>query len=260
MHTEIITYGDVLRHTANRMVIAVCSTFILFLCLLGVVYGMNPDTQVRLGQVAAVGAAIGVIIAALLTGLLAYRSSLLMQELYLAREELMRISRTDQLTGLLNRRGFDEAANKAVGSWNVSSAALMCDIDHFKSINDRFGHEFGDRVLVKVSNAMRSFGIANDILIARHGGEEFAGFMIGVTAERASQLAEELRRVCADTKLSTAGGPLVSVTISIGVAAAKDPTPVPILMRAADNALYFAKQSGRDRVVPAIVRDDAVAA
>ncbi|MDB5581598.1 MAG: hypothetical protein JWR80_6774 [Bradyrhizobium sp.] len=80
---------------------------------------------------------------------MSYRANLALQHLPLARAELWRISRTDQLTGLLNRRGFDEAAiaalKKAHGE-NLPAVALMCDIDRFKTINDQFGHGFGDAV------------------------------------------------------------------------------------------------------------------
>jgi PleD family two-component response regulator len=96
----------------------------------------------------AFGITTGVIISALLAGGLSYRSALVMQELTLTRAELLRISRTDQLTGLLNRRGFDEAAIPALRKAQDASlptVVLMCDVDRFKAINDRFGHEFGDK-------------------------------------------------------------------------------------------------------------------
>lgn len=260
---EIFTHNDALRHTGKRVAIAVCATIILTLTLLGLVFGVNPDTNVRLGMVATHGVAIGVLIAALLTGALTYRTSLLMQELYIAKKELLRISRTDQLTGLLNRRGYDEAALKELEKAresNVPAVALMCDIDRFKAINDQFGHEFGDEVLVEIGKVIRSFGNANGMLVARHGGEEFAAFMIGVTAEQATRLANKLRQICAGTRISTSGDAFASVTISIGLAISKDRTSLPNMMRAADQALYMAKHGGRDRVVPADVAEEAVAA
>jgi diguanylate cyclase (GGDEF)-like protein len=209
MKLEIITHRDALRHTARRVAIAVCSTVVLTLLMIAIAFGTNPDANVRLGIVASYGVIIGSIIAALLSGGLTYRSGLLMQELNLARNELLRISRTDQLTGLLNRRGYNEAALKVLAKANegrVPAVALMCDIDRFKAINDQFGHEFGDKVLVEISEAIRSFGEENGILVARHGGEEFVALMIGVTAEQAIQHANALRRICAATEISSEDG------------------------------------------------------
>lgn len=98
------------------------------------------------------------------------------------------------------------------------------------------------------------------MLVARHGGEEFAAFMIGVTTEQAIQQANALRRICAATKISNSGGAFASVTISIGLAISNDPTTLPTMMRAANQALYLAKYGGRDRVVPADVSADTIAA
>jgi diguanylate cyclase (GGDEF)-like protein len=263
MKLEIITHRDALLHTARRVAIAVCSTVVLTLLMIAIAFGTDPDTNVRLGIVASYGVVIGSIIAALLAGSLTYRSGLLMQELNLARNELQRISRTDQLTGLLNRRGYNEAALKALAKANeggVPAVALMCDIDRFKAINDQFGHEFGDKVLVEIGEAIRSFGADNSILVARHGGEEFAALMIGVTAEHAIQQANALRRICAATEISSEGGVSASITVSIGLASSSDKTNLPKIMRTADQALYAAKHGGRDRVVKADVGADAVAA
>src|SRR6202165_799433 len=146
MKIQLITHRDVLRHTAMRVAVAVCLTIALTLAMTLMKFGTDPDASVRAGFVTASVVGIGVIVSALLTAGLSYRSALVMQELALTRAELLRISRTDQLTGLLNRRGFDEAAISALAkaqSVNVSAVALMCDIDRFKAINDQFGHDFG---------------------------------------------------------------------------------------------------------------------
>ena len=264
MAIEIVTQRDALRHTAKRVAIAVGATVVLTAVLLALAFGVNPDTNVRLGLVAASGITIGAIIAAILTGVLTYRSSLAMQELNLARKELLLISRTDQLTGLLNRRGYDEAVTSALEKTRESNGiavALMCDIDRFKAINDQFGHEFGDKVLVEIGKVIRSFGDANGMVVARHGGEEFAAFLMGVTAEQATRKANRLRKICAETRISTSDNASVSVTISIGLAiSTNQTTSLSIIMRAADEALYLAKHGGRDRVVPAHVEPDAIAA
>ena len=143
--------------------------------------------------------AVSVIVSASLSGAMSYRSALLLRQLTLTRAELVRMSRTDPLTGLLNRRGFDDAAAAMLAQAQRADrevVALMCDIDRFKSINDRFGHDFGDRVLVRIGGILRDFAAANDMLIARHGGEEFAALMVGVSADHAIRYAEALRRLC----------------------------------------------------------------
>jgi len=130
------------------------------------------------------------------------------------------MSRSDQLAGLLNRRGFNEAAisalEKAHGE-NLPAVALMCDIDRFKTINDQFGHEFGDAVLVQVGEVLNSFAKGHDILVGRHGGEEFVALVIGATSEEAMANAEKLRLACAEKEVSREGA-LARVTISIGLA------------------------------------------
>ena len=263
MQPEIFTYEDGLRRSAKRVAIAVGCAVVLNLALLGVVFGIDPETNVRLGSLATHTVVSSVIIAGLLSGALAYRTSLLMQDLSNSRVELLRLSHTDQLTGLLNRRGYNEAALKALekaGKSNAPAVALMCDIDRFKAINDEFGHDFGDKVLIQIGEAMRCFGEANGMLVARHGGEEFAAFMVGVTTEQAIQHANTLRRICAATRISGSDGAFASVTLSIGLATSNDSTTLPDIMRTADQALYLAKQGGRDCVVPADVDTKPIAA
>src|SRR6202008_2834325 len=105
------------------------------------------------------------------SGMLSYRSARLMQQLTEMRSEMSRISQTDQLTGILNRRGFDDAAMPALGSARhagLPAVVFMCDIDHFKSINDRFGHEFGDKALIEIAAVLRDFSQAHGGLVSRH--------------------------------------------------------------------------------------------
>src|SRR5204862_4815772 len=103
-------------------------------------------------------------ISALLSGILSYRSARLMQELTLMRSEMSRISQTDQLTGILNRRGFDDAAMPALRSAyhaGLPAVVFMCDIDHLKSINDRFGHEFCCKDQVEGATVSAQFYLSN---------------------------------------------------------------------------------------------------
>jgi diguanylate cyclase (GGDEF)-like protein len=126
----------------------------------------------------------------------------------------------------------------------------MCDIDHFKSINDRFGHEFGDKALIEIAGVLRHFSRSHGALVARHGGEEFSVLMIGVAHEQAELYAEEIRRACAIREIRS-GEVCERMTISIGFTVARGETDLARIMRVADQALYMAKRQGRDRVVRA---------
>jgi diguanylate cyclase (GGDEF)-like protein len=258
----IITRSDVLRNTAQRVAIATITTVFLTLIMLGLTYGIDPTVNLSLSNVALHSVLIGSTIAALLTGILTYRSGLLMMDLNLARAELLRISHTDQLTGLLNRRGYDVAAQRALASAveaDAPATALMCDIDRFKAINDEFGHEFGDKVLIEISEAIRAFGEENGMLVGRHGGEEFAALIIGLTAEQAVQRANALRRICAAKEITQEGVGSARVTVSIGLASASQDPNLPEMMRTADLALYQAKRGGRNRVAGAEVQPASAA-
>jgi diguanylate cyclase (GGDEF)-like protein len=247
---QIFTHKDVVRYMGGRVVIAVSLTVALSWMMITLQLGTDPGASVRVGYVTVSVIIIGAIVAALLTGGLSYHTALMMQELTLTRAEMQRISCTDQLTGLLNRRGFDDAALLALAKAkeaNLPVVALMCDIDGFKLINDQFGHEFGDKVLVKMGDVIRSFAATTNILVARHGGEEFAALLIGVDNGKALQYAERLRQACA-TEVSHEGVS-THVTVSIGITSPQREADLPTIMRFADKALYAAKHRGRNRVV-----------
>jgi diguanylate cyclase (GGDEF)-like protein len=250
MTIQITTHGDALRHTAGRIIVAVFLTVVLTVTMILAQFGADTEATVRVGLMMTSGIATGVIISALLAGGLTYRSALVMRELTLTRAELLRISRTDQLTGLLNRRGFDEAAipalRKALDA-NLPTVVLMCDIDRFKAINDRFGHEFGDKVLVQIADILRSSADKSSMLVARHGGEEFTILMVGITNEQAAQYAEDIRRACAAKEVMS-DGLSARVTISIGLTISRNEVDLSKIMRIADQALYAAKHRGRNRV------------
>jgi diguanylate cyclase (GGDEF)-like protein len=186
-------------------------------------FGADPDATVRAGFVTKSGIMIAIIVSAVLSGGLSYRSALVMRELALARAELLRISCTDQLCGLLNRRGFDEAAMSALTKAreaNLPITVLMCDIDRFKAINDQFGHEFGDKVIVAIAEVLRSFSERRQMLVARHGGQEFAVLMTGVSKEKAARYAEELRQACAAQEIL---GEKISACVPISIGLARMP-------------------------------------
>src|ERR1700754_4648335 len=258
MSIQIHTRGDALRHTARRVAVAVRLAVVMTAVATLVNLGADLDATVRVGEVITSGICLAAAIAAILTGALTYRSALLMQELTLTRSALSRLSHTDPLTGLLNRRGFDTAAAQALRSAfaeNLPTVVFMCDVDRFKSINDRFGHEFGDKVLIEIANVLRSFARNDRVVVGRHGGEGFAAVMIGTSHEQAAQYAEDIRRACAAREISV-GENSARVTISIGFAVARDEIELSKIMRVADRALYAAKHGGRNRVA----RADASAA
>jgi diguanylate cyclase (GGDEF)-like protein len=155
--------------------------------------------------------------------------------------------RHDPLTGLLNRRGFDERAQlERVRARREQRpiAVLALDIDHFKRVNDEWGHEVGDRVLARTAQLLVEQTRDIDV-VARFGGEEFVVLAPGVDDAEAQRLAERLREVLA----LAASAELPAVRASVGIAAAVAPESVDRLLQAADVALYRAKRAGRDRAV-----------
>jgi diguanylate cyclase (GGDEF)-like protein len=165
-------------------------------------------------------------------------------------QQLERLATTDDLTGLCNRRHFlalaeDERRRQA--SEHQPLALMLLDIDHFKSVNDRFGHDVGDAMIRHVADVCGDAVAETDIL-ARFGGEEFVLLLPQTTGEEAAARAEEMRRrlEASPLKLDRAE---VRVTISVGVAeAGTDMQSIGDLMKRADEALYQAKRDGRNRV------------
>jgi diguanylate cyclase (GGDEF)-like protein len=168
---------------------------------------------------------------------------------------LLKLSATDSLTGLLNRRYLDlaleEQIEKARACGRTLAVAIL-DIDHFKRFNDRYGHEVGDVALRTVASVLRRSVRVTDV-VARQGGEEFAVVAPGIDARMALERADCLRREIARTRLRVPGHradaePIEPLTVSIGLALwpsdARDPAA---LLRAADARLYAAKAAGRNR-------------
>jgi two-component system, cell cycle response regulator len=186
----------------------------------------------------------------------AARVKRLQDELRQRNEDLDRISRTDALTGLRNRRHVEEYLAKltSLARRNLEPiAVLVIDIDHFKSVNDEHGHEAGDAVLREVAGRMQD-SVRLEDMVGRWGGEEFLVVLPNTTDQGAAELAERLRQVVADTPCRLADGDAVQVTISVGCAASLI-DDAGILVRSADAAMYEAKQTGRNRVVVAVVDD-----
>lgn len=169
----------------------------------------------------------------------------LTKELEEKNAQLERLATTDALTGLVNRRRFlervDETAAAAV-RYQHPAALLMIDIDHFKAVNDTYGHPRGDAVLVEVAERLVSRARNVDV-VGRLGGEEFAVLLPNTELDGARELAEGLRVAIASAPFEEVG----EVTISIGVTALGG--DVPRSMSDADKALYDAKEGGRNQVV-----------
>lgn len=160
----------------------------------------------------------------------------------------------DPLTNLFNRRYMEEAL--AVETARSARAGtplgiVMCDIDHFKTFNDRFGHEAGDLLLQAVGTRLRAHFRDGD-LACRYGGEEFAIIAPGADPVLLARRAEDLRRDIAGLVLQHQGRPLGAISMSFGVASwPAGENDASVLLRAADQALYEAKRNGRDRVATA---------
>jgi diguanylate cyclase (GGDEF)-like protein/PAS domain S-box-containing protein len=182
-------------------------------------------------------------------------------ELRRARAEAELRARTDELTGAFNRRHFAEIVADALSGDARACGLLLLDADHFKQVNDAYGHMVGDVVLVELSRRLRAcLGTAD--CLARWGGEEFAVLLQGVGSDaELDRRAQRLRAAVARTPIA-AEGVSVRLTISIGAARAGDELgSLDALVEAADRCLYVAKRHGRNRVslVPNVVVDDAAA-
>jgi len=156
----------------------------------------------------------------------------------------------DPLTGIANRRSFLQDASVLAKRHSANprpTAVLLIDLDHFKSINDRFGHALGDRVLEIFTQAARQALRASDLL-GRLGGEEFAAVLYDTSRDKAMAAAERIRAEFAQAAREVDGRPC-GATLSIGLAYCDQPAlDVPEMLAQSDQALYFAKENGRNRV------------
>jgi diguanylate cyclase len=164
-------------------------------------------------------------------------------------ERAVRQAEEDDLTGLPNRRGFFARMERMLARPGAAPFALaLCDIDNFKAVNDRHGHNTGDRVLRFVGSAMREF-LGRRVLVARYGGEEFVCLFEGSDAEDAADTLDACRARLHDRMLcdQTSGLPIGRISFSAGVVSVEgDPADA---LRSADELLYAAKRAGKDRVM-----------
>lgn len=173
-------------------------------------------------------------------------------------ERLKRQGLTDTLTAINNRRFFDQRLKEEVESAKRNETSLTClllDIDYFKRVNDRYGHQVGDQVLMEVAALIRAQLRGSDVL-SRYGGEEFAALLAKASEEEATEVAERIRTSIEERRFDVPDGRTFNVTISIGVAtfnSANSPNAAAMtgggLVGQADRALYQGKAQGRNCVI-----------
>lgn len=183
------------------------------------------------------------IIGGTVSGALAVFAGFAIHRLAVSRAEFERLSRTDMLSGLLNRRAFTEALGQA----EYDASLVIFDLDRFKTVNDRFGHTSGDAVIVEVSRIFAHIFTGAEV-IARLGGEEFGAIIHGGdVAERIARI-EDIKERIAHHPIAVDGGS-VKITISAGIADISKDRKTEAVYAAADKALYMAKTLGRNRVI-----------
>jgi diguanylate cyclase (GGDEF)-like protein len=174
-------------------------------------------------------------------------------ELY---QQVQRLALVDGLTQAANRRCFDSYLDqewKRMGQIASPLSLILCDIDFFKRYNDTYGHPAGDDCLQQVAKTISGTANRGDDFVARYGGEEFAIVLSNTTAEGALKVAERIRHAVKALNLKHEQSPIGQVSLSLGVATlipSEEFSPIQ-LITTADQALYQAKQQGRDRAIAA---------
>lgn len=177
------------------------------------------------------------------------------RQLEQANKTLLRLSYEDSLTGIANRRQFDEVIDREWRRARRAGSALsliMIDVDDFKAVNDEYGHQFGDECLIRLARLLRDALNRPADLVARYGGEEFAILLPETDAEGAAELSEAIRAKVVGMKITFEGLQRDAVvTVSMGVITHYPTRALSsvALIAAADEALYRAKKNGRNRVV-----------
>ncbi len=181
----------------------------------------------------------------------ALRTKELQDELRRRNAELDRVSRIDMLTNIYNRRHLDEHLRRAISGarrHGRTVGVLLVDIDHFKDVNDQHGHLAGDAVLKEVAARLQG-AIRTEDALGRWGGEEFIAVLTDTPGEAIGVLAERMRQAIASTPFVLDDGTRIRVTVSIGHTAGTEDAEV--LVHRSDDALYVAKEAGRNQVAAA---------
>lgn len=173
----------------------------------------------------------------------------LVRALMQSRNALQEEARRDYLTGLVNRRGFEEKVRAYIGAGRRKAAYLLIDLDYFKKVNDLYGHKAGDALLKRIASSLVT-SVRDGDIVARIGGEELGVFMPGATEEEAIRIAHRLRRQVRNSivYLENRNGAEVYVTASIGIVDCAGIDSYSEAYAKADVALYRAKSEGRNRV------------
>jgi diguanylate cyclase (GGDEF)-like protein len=234
----------------TRSTAALCAAFIVAGALL------SPESRVP-DWIVIVNAAIfaAVVGATAMLVMSRQRAALRLQEqrhlLERANLELARQAHQDGLTGIANRRAFDERLALEVAHANRGHqplSLLMIDVDHFKRYNDAAGHAAGDACLKMLASALQGALRRTEDMVARYGGEEFAVLLPGTPQVGALDCAQRIRKAVGDLRVAHPGlGAEAAVTVSIGVHGASPPVSAAQLVQEADRMLYCAKAAGRDR-------------
>lgn len=178
-------------------------------------------------------------------------ANLEMKQLRTELDQVRQIAITDGLTGLLNRRAFDQTLAKVIEQSEPEQACLsMLDIDHFKKVNDTYGHTIGDNVIKFVASLMKQYAEEHHH-VARYGGEELAIIMPNTPKEKAIEISENIRLAMENSHLKRKSDNqlLGKITLSIGIAKLEDNDDPDSFLVRADKALYQAKETGRNKVV-----------
>jgi diguanylate cyclase (GGDEF)-like protein len=249
--TAIRTVADVLRRVVILTVISIVFSFVITSVGTFLYFGVDLQKTLQIFEVWRFSLSVAIGVPMLVCPIVTWQATMTLRDLYQARAELEHVSCADQLTGLLNRRGFDLVANRTITKARTAKqpvSVLMCDIDFFKSINDRFGHDRGDSVLQHVAEVLRGVAEKRNGILGRQGGDEFVVLLPGFALEEAAALAENLRAACASLPIIL-NAQMTRVTMSIGLAsAAQGDSELSTLMSLADGALYQAKRNGRNQV------------
>ncbi|MGO6674276.1 GGDEF domain-containing protein [Rhizobium leguminosarum] len=241
-------FGD-LQYRRNVYVFALKMAF-LAVILSGVIIALTMPSldllgllPVTLAHAIGFSAIFSWLIGGTVSGMLSLFAGFVMRDLALSRAEFEKLSRTDTLSGLLNRRAFTEALENADGN----ASLVIFDVDRFKAINDRFGHGCGDAVIIAVSSMLTS-AFDEMSVVARLGGEEFGVILSGEPLEARMERIEGVRARIAGGAIKAEGHD-IRITVSGGVADLVAGRNKQAVYASADRALYLAKALGRNRVV-----------
>ncbi|MBE0349736.1 sensor domain-containing diguanylate cyclase [Pseudoalteromonas lipolytica] len=226
------------------------SLFVIFNMLAVLYYKGITDANVINSH----GVGIGILLEALMMAfILSYRIKTL-EKIKAQQKELTRLVDTDPMTGLYNRRYFDRKSEEliaAMASNHQELTLIIADLDHFKAINDTYGHDIGDKVIIEFANILTTQQRKDDIA-CRYGGEEFV-LLLHCSLHDAKAVAERIREKAANTRIKSNDAQAVKFTVSLGVhSVAHASTTIKETLSIADKALYKAKNNGRNCVEVAV--------